>query len=123
MKLRLALIVLALSSLSCLMSAAHIETPPAQPSPTASPTRTPVPTAEATVTANEVVRQITIRAIVWVRAEPDGERIGSLETGQEVELVGCDGSWCEVRTDELDGFVFRGCTDNNPDGLDCEAAP
>jgi hypothetical protein len=118
----LALLALILSSLACQI---RVGTPLVAPtvSPTAHPpTSTPSPApARVTPSATAEAETVTIRAVVWVRAEPDGERIGSLETGNTVEMIGCDGSWCEIRTSELSGYVFRGCTDNNPDGLKCEA--
>jgi SH3-like domain-containing protein len=57
---------------------------------------------------------------VYVRAAADAgsAEVGSLETGQSVEIVKCTGDWCEIV--EPAGFVWRGCTDNNPDGLKCE---
>jgi uncharacterized protein YgiM (DUF1202 family) len=81
--------------------------PAASPTPTASPTAADV---------------ATIRATVYVRSAPDANsaEVGSLETGQSVEIVACDGSWCQIRTDVLSGYVFRGCLSDNPDGLKCE---
>jgi hypothetical protein len=117
-----AILTLILASLACGQYAPTV-TPTAAPSATPTPTVTPVPTATVTpFPAAEDVNTVTIRAVVWIRSEPDGTRIGSLETGQAVELIGCDGEWCEIRTDGLSGFVFRGCTSDNPDGLKCEAA-
>jgi hypothetical protein len=119
----LPLSLLALSLLSCVMSAMQV--PTVTPTPPASPTATASLVPSSTATA-ESVTTVTIRAVVWVRSEPDGTRIGSLETGQSVELIGCDGQWCEVEYMFEDavvrGFVFRGCTSDNPDNLDCEAA-
>jgi hypothetical protein len=113
-----ALLVMALVVMACEMQVS----PPTVPL-TPAPTATPVPTATiAPFPAAEDVNTVTIRAVVWIRSEPDGTRIGSLETGQSVELIGCTGEWCEIRTDELSGFVFRGCTTDNPDNLKCEAA-
>jgi hypothetical protein len=122
MRLKAALIALALASLACME---QIATPTQVPTPSpSSPTPTPAPTAtERPRTTEEAVNTVTIRAVVWIRSEPDGVRIGSLETGQSVELISCDGDWCEVRTDILSGYVFRGCTSDNPDELDCEAKP
>jgi hypothetical protein len=89
----------------------------ATPSPTLRPS--PVPTATPADTA-------TIRATVYVREAADAAsaEVGSLETGQSVEIVGCDGSWCEIEymfeNEVVTGFVFRGCLSDNPDGLKCE---
>jgi hypothetical protein len=118
----LAVIVLAGVTLACGTYAPTV-TPTAAPSATPTPTATPVPTATVTpFPTSEDVNTVTIRAVVWIRSEPDETRIGSLETGQAVELIGCNGEWCEIRTDGLSGFVFRGCTSDNPDNLKCEAA-
>jgi hypothetical protein len=118
----LAILALILASLAC---GQQIVTPtPTVSPPPAFPTPSPAPTVTERPRATEAaVNTVTIRAVVWIRSEPDGVRIGSLETGQSVELIGCDGDWCEVRTDVLSGYVFRGCTDDNPDNLDCEAKP
>jgi uncharacterized protein YgiM (DUF1202 family) len=87
--------------------------PPASPTPSAVPTDTPRATEAA-------VNTVTIRAVVYVRQMPDASSaaVGSLETGELVPVVACEGEWCEI---EGGGFVFRGCTDDNPDGLKCEA--
>jgi hypothetical protein len=121
----LAILAAILASSACVLSAAQVPTAtPTVSPPPASPTPTPAPTAtERPRTTEEAVNTVTIRAVVWIRSEPDGVRIGSLETGQSVELIGCDGDWCEVRTDVLSGYVFRGCTSDNPDELECEAKP
>jgi hypothetical protein len=118
----LALAVLALSALACMEQIATV-TPTATPSP--SPTA-PVPTAtakptEASVTAQDV-QTATIQATVYVRAEPDANspEIGSLMTGEVVEIVTCAGDWCQI---EPEGYVWRGCLSENPDNLKCEARP
>jgi uncharacterized protein YraI len=116
---------LALSALACMEQIATV-TPTATPSPSSTapvPTATAKPT-EASVPAQDV-QTATIRATVYVRAEPDANsaEIGSLATGAEVEIVSCLSDWCEIRTDVLSGYVWRGCTSDNPDGLKCEARP
>lgn len=120
-KFVLALVALALSALAC---GQYVGTPTPQVTPEpqeVAPSPSPVPTATAapTATAGEDVNTVTIRAVVWIRSEPDGERIGSLETGDTVEIVACGEKWCELADG---GFVWRGCT-SDPAELKCEAAP
>jgi uncharacterized protein YgiM (DUF1202 family) len=123
MRLRLALIVLALSVLACGTYVTPVPAALATPSPVLPSAVPPTSTAVPTVTAMpEDVDTLTIQAVVYVRKEPDpnSPEVGSLTTGETVTLIACDGQWCEIRTDVLIGFVFRGCTNNNPDGLKCE---
>jgi hypothetical protein len=94
--------------------------------PTAPPTLTPSPApARVTPSATAEAETAVITAIVYVRqlADANSAAVGSLETGAEVEIVECTGEWCEVRTDVLTGFVWRGCLSDNPDKLKCEARP
>jgi hypothetical protein len=114
----LALAVLALSALACVVQTT-IPTPTSTPSLVpATPTRRAVPSA----TAEADVQTTTIQATVYVRQMPDpnSAAIGSLTTGERVEIAACDGDWCEL---ERGGYVWRGCTDDNPDELLCEARP
>jgi hypothetical protein len=119
-----AILTLILSSLACMeqvappsvsgMFTAVAATPSLVP---ATPTRRAVPSATA-----EDVQTTTIQATVYVRQEPDpnSAAIGSLTTGERVEIVSCSGDWCEL---DRGGYVWRGCTDDNPDELLCEARP
>ena len=127
-KILTTLLVMVLSSLACME---QVATPTPTPSPvlptaaataTPEPTRTPAPTA---TDGGEVVQTATIQATVYVRtaADPNSPEAGSLTTGAEVEIVACEGDWCEIRTNELTGYVFRGCLSDNPEGLRCEARP
>jgi hypothetical protein len=117
------LALLALSAVGCVMSAIQIPTPTVEPTAVPTATVRPPPTPTASPTAADVA---TIRATVYVRSAPDANsaEVGSLETGQSVEIVECTGDWCEivpmVEWKVEQAFVFRGCTDNNPDGLECE---
>jgi len=77
----------------------------------ASVTVSPAPTLGATGTPN-VVR---ITGDVYVR-DTAGVVIGTLHAGEIVEAV-CAGTVCTVDG----GSVWRGCVDNNPEGLGCEA--
>lgn len=127
MRLQAVLIVLALASLACMEQVATI-TP--SPTPTASPTApaTPSPTAPPTASATEAEQEqtLTIQAVVYIRAEADAnsQDLGALQTGRTVVLVACDGQWCnviaEIDGEQVNGWVYRGCTSDNPDGLLCE---
>ena len=123
----LAIAVLALSALACGQYVPTITPTPSPVPPTAAATATPEPTRtpEPTATDGEVVQTATIQATVYVRtaADPNSPEAGSLTTGAEVEIVACEGDWCEIRTNELTGYVFRGCLSDNPEGLRCEARP
>jgi hypothetical protein len=116
-----AILVLALSMLACGQYTTPTPTPTAQPSPL-SPSATPAPTVTPTPhEAHEEAETVTIRAIVYVRQMPDAssEAIGSLETGDVVEIVACGPEWCEIADG---GFVWKGCT-SDPAELKCEARP
>ena len=126
-----AFVALVLSSLACgtyitptptgepTTAAEALTTPVTTPDNTPSPTLPPRPSPTAADTA-------TIRATVYVRAAADAgsAEVGSLETGQMVEIVKCTGDWCEIEymfeNETVRGFVFRGCLSDNPDGLKCE---
>lgn len=123
-RLLLSVVVILLSSLACtqageVSTATPASTATATPPPTRHPTLTPASITTDTTTA-------TIKATVYARAAADSNsaEVGSLETGQAVVIVGCSGEWCEIEPqaewDVEHAFVFRGCTDNNPDGLKCE---
>jgi hypothetical protein len=119
----LALVALAVLQLACVMSAVQV-TP--EVTPTAPATLPPSPTPAATVTPQatgtaEAVNTVTIRAVVYIRAEADANSpaVGSLETGERVVIVSCSSDWCEIA--EPSGYVWRGCTDDNPNNLSCEA--
>jgi hypothetical protein len=59
---------------------------------------------------------LAITGNVWIRAAiPDGLRIASLEAGDAV-TGNCAGNWCKIAA----GWVWRGCTDNNPARLGCQ---
>jgi hypothetical protein len=125
MRLKVALIVLALATLACGQQIVT-PTPTVTPTPPPSASPSPVPTATATPRATEAAADTAvIQATVWVRLSDnsDSDRIGSLTTGDRVVIVKCTGQWCEVKAGELSGYVWRGCTDNNPDNLLCEAKP
>jgi hypothetical protein len=124
----LAILAAILASSACVLSAAQVPTAtPTVSPPPASPTPTPAPTAtERPKAVEEDVQTVTIRAVVYIRAEadPNSQDLGALETGAKVPALECVGEWCKIET-EIDGetvtgYVFRGCTSDNPDGLLCE---
>jgi multidrug efflux pump subunit AcrA (membrane-fusion protein) len=118
----LAILALILASLACgqYVTATPTVSPPSPSSTAPVPAATAKPT-EASVPAQDV-QTATIQATVYVRAEPDANspEIGSLTTGEVVEIVTCAGDWCQI---EPEGYVWRGCLSDNPDGLKCEARP
>lgn len=79
-------------------------------SPTSLPVSTPTNTrALATVTAK----------MVNVREDIGGGAVAILQAGDVVEIVACDGSWCQIK--EPAGYVWRGCLSDNPAGLACRS--
>jgi hypothetical protein len=90
----------------------------------APPTPSPVPAtatrrAAPSATAEADVQTAVVRAaLVNVRAMPDGEVIGQIEAGQEVEIVECQANWCLLV--EPAGYVFQGCL-SIADELGCTA--
>jgi hypothetical protein len=112
-------LVLVLSSLAC-MEQVVTPTPTVSavaPTPSlvpATPTRRAVPSA----TAEDVQTAVVRAALVNVRAMPDGEVIGQIEAGQEVEIVECQDNWCLLV--EPAGYVFQGCL-SIADGQGCTA--
>jgi len=86
---------------------------------------TPAPTVTATaeVLAEEsttpttqwtaVVRQVQVN----VREEPNGAVIGLVLSGETVNILSCNGSWCRI--EEPAGYIWRGCLSDNPNRLGC----
>jgi hypothetical protein len=118
-------ILAAILASGCVMSAMQI--PTATPLPSATSTAKPSPTLRPSpVPTSTPADTATIRATVYVRQSADAAsaEVGSLETGQTVEVLACDGSWCEIEymfeNETVTGFVFRGCLSDNPDNLKCE---
>lgn len=95
-------------------------TPPVS-TPAASETVTarPIETAKPTKTARATAR--VLPAALQVRETPGGTVIGWLQAGQDVTILKCKDNWCDVRTSELTGWVFRGCLSDHPAGLGCQA--
>ncbi len=71
--------------------------------PTATPTDTPT---TATTQAAPTIYYITATSL-YVRSAPDGEKIGSLFQGDEVEVLGVEGDWCRIRYDGGEAYVHK----------------
>ena len=117
-----AILVLILATLSCQQAITPVV--PVSPVPTTSPiladdTATAQPVSSPTV--SKVVTATVSHPVVNVRDNPGGIVIGSLQSGDTVTVVSCKDNWCEISTDVLSGFVYRGCISDNPDKLGCEA--
>jgi hypothetical protein len=100
-KTLLSILLLVLASLAC-------------GAPTWAPAATPT-TPPATNTPPNAL--VTV-GNVYIRDVPNGTRVGSLELGATV-YGSCSGDWCQIE----DGYIWRGCTDDNPEGLGCAVAP
>jgi uncharacterized protein YgiM (DUF1202 family) len=116
MRLRFALIVLALSALAC---GQQIVTPTPQatstPPPSATPSPTLAPTRPAATEAADVQTATVRAALVNVRASPGGEVVGQVEAGQEVTVLETDGDWVRIEG----GWIWSGCLVGSEKG--CEA--
>jgi hypothetical protein len=121
LKILTTVLVLVLSSLACMEQVATPTPAAMEPSPTPSPvpaTATRRAAPSATAEAQDVQTAVVRAALVNVRAMPDGEVIGQIEAGQEVEIVECQDNWCLLI--EPAGYVFQGCL-SIADGQGCEA--
>lgn len=113
-----AILAAILASLSC--GTYVTPTPTVSPvTPTAPATPTLPPTATVTVSAavaSSTDTAAVIRSSVAVHTTPDSKELaGYVYGGQQVDVLSCSGDWCEIRTDVLTGFVFRGCLSGNED--------
>jgi len=52
---------------------------------------------------------------VYIREMPDGTIVGYVVDG--VYPGECSGNWCKIAA----GYIWRGCTDNNPNELGCSS--
>lgn len=114
-RLILALAVLALGILAC----TKVTPTPNALGETATPTveipnATPFPTRTATPTETQFPT-LAIVGNVWIREIPNGEIVGSLDAGTTT-TGDCTGEWCHIPN----GWIWRGCTSNNPNALGCE---
>ena len=72
--------------------------------PVATPTDT---TAAATTTAATITTYYVTASSLYVRATPDGEKIGSLFQGDVVEVLGVEGDWCRIRYDGGEAYIHK----------------
>ena len=72
---------------------------------TAAPTTTVTATTTTTVTAAPIY-YVTATSL-YVRATPDGERIGSLFQGNEVEVLALEGDWYRIRYDGGEAYIHK----------------
>lgn len=93
--------------------------------PTSAPTITQTPRPVSTekpilaeTTTLDPFHQVSIlAAFLNVRMEPNGVPSGNvLQSGDSVMAL-CIERWCEL---ESGGYIWRGCTDDNPMNLGCE---
>ena len=95
-----------------------------QADPTPVPTGTPAVTATATIhpTPTQTAlptppNALGITGNVYIRQSPNANdnELGILKIGDSVIAV-CVGNWCRM----TGGYIWRGCTDDNPNALGCE---
>jgi uncharacterized protein YgiM (DUF1202 family) len=119
-RLKLALLVLVLSSLACMepivtatpevtLTSEPIVTIPAPTTPPSSP----VPTAADVA--------VILRPVVNLRAEAGGAVVESVTAGTVVTVIDCGPEWCQVEYMEQIFYIWRGCLDGYADGRGCEA--
>lgn len=84
------------------------KTATAQPTETVKPSETPRATARV------------LPDVLSVRDNAGGIVKSWLKSGQVVTVIGCKDNWCQIRTNILTGYVFRGCLSGNDD-LGCKA--
>jgi len=87
------------------------------PDPTSTVLATPIPTL-LTSTPTEEFGIVTVLANVWTRDSVSNVRVGSYLGGKVVRAV-CRGEWCYPANTDLK--FWRGCSDNNPANMGCEA--
>jgi hypothetical protein len=123
---RFIFLVLVIPALACGQFVTPTVTPTVSLPPPSPSATLPAPTQTAEATGTDAVNVVTIRAVVYIRAEADKNSadLGALETGRTVELISCADQWCnvvaEIDGEQVSGWVYRGCTSDNPDGLLCE---
>lgn len=121
----LAILALILATLACTAHVAQAVPTDLPVSPTPDTGKTETATQEATVTAvasasieSEWIATVQLPT-VNVRKAPGGAVIDTLEAGDTVTILSCDGSWCKI--EDPDGYIFRGCLSDNPKKLGCQA--
>lgn len=122
MRLKLALLLLVLSSLACMEQVSTVTPEVTLTVTPLSPTKTAtVPTATARPVTTDQQTAAVVQAVVNVRSAPDGDVIGYLSAGDTVTVYECTELWCEVSTDVIHGWIWRGCLSDNPADLGCSA--
>lgn len=123
----LAFSILAFSILACSQaSPEQIRKYTATPSitstatPTPANTPSPLPTLlkvlAATSTPDRFHSISILAAFLNVRSKPDGDVTGEVLRQGNTARASCAGTWCEL---ESGGYVWRGCTNDNPESLGC----
>ena len=92
-----------------------LEVPTLQPSATPTESPTAAPKALALPPRTATPEPLEILGNVYIREEPAGIRTGALLLGETVTGI-CTGRWCRIAA----GYIWRGCTNNNPAGLGCQ---
>lgn len=88
-------------------------------------TLVPTPSPSSTATALGIIVEpaetpnaLGITGTVYIREIPnaDGKILGHLDQGDSALGI-CTGDWCEIPNA---GWIWRGCTTDNPNALGCE---
>ena len=76
--------------------------------PKEKPTATPTESSATTTTtqAAPLVYYVTASSL-YVRSAPDGDKIGSLFQGDEVEVIAIEGDWCRIRYDGGEAYIHK----------------
>jgi SH3-like domain-containing protein len=124
----LAMLVLAISQASCVMSAMQVPTVTPTPPPTPTATASSVPSSTATEEAQDVQTVTVLPVALNVRQTADGASMDKyLYSGDPVEVVECAENWCEIMAtidgEKVSGFVYQGCLSEVAGELRCEAKP
>jgi hypothetical protein len=90
-------------------------TPTDAPLPVSTSTRQPVSTETRTWQTAKVLPEV-----LSVRNSAGGIVIDWLRADQFVTVIECKDNWCQISTNVLTGYVFRGCLSGNTD-LGCSA--
>lgn len=70
------------------------------------PVITPTTTTTTTKPVSAPVYYVTASSL-YVRSAPDGEKIGSLFQGDEVEVLGAEGDWLRIRYDGGEAYIHK----------------
>lgn len=114
------ILILTLASLACIVQAVPVATNQPTLSPTATHALIDKKRAVLAISmATATILPPPLVTVLYTAYTRDNHNIvrGAVYAGQQVAAV-CDGLYC-VMDDGL--RIWRGCTDNNPDKLGCEA--